>query len=83
MRNPLWPLISDEAFWHLQQHNLLNERELRNYVIRRQFLEMRAQKISASEAIDRLQQQYPQLEYDTIRKIVYRTRPKAPHDASL
>ena len=73
MYNPLRPLISDEAFAYLREHGLLNERELRNYVIRRQFLEMRAQCVSAGDAIERLQQQYPDLEYDTIRKIVYRS----------
>jgi len=73
MYNPLRPLISDEAFAYLREHGLLNERELRNYVIRRQFLEMRAQRVSAGDAIERLQQQYPDLEYDTIRKIVYRS----------
>lgn len=73
MYNPLWPLISEEAFAYLREHGLLNERELRNYVIRRQFLEMRAQRVSAGDAIERLQQQYPDLEYDTIRKIVYRS----------
>ncbi|MBU1102028.1 MAG: hypothetical protein KKA84_16650 [Bacteroidetes bacterium] len=69
--NPLADLINDDIYELLNSRNLINEKSVRDYQIRRKFKNLRIQKISASEAIDSLRNEYPYLQFDTIRKIVY------------
>ncbi len=69
--NPLSGLISDEVYSLLSDHNLLSEKAIRDYQIRKQFRVMRKQNIPAYEAIEQLREQYAYLQFDTIRKIVY------------
>lgn len=69
--NPLADLITDDVYDLLYSRHLINEKSVRDYQIRRKFKDLRAQKISASEAIDSLRDEYPYLQFDTIRKIVY------------
>jgi hypothetical protein len=68
--NPLADLIDDETYALLTQHKLIDQKSLRDYQIRKSYREMRS-KMSASDAIDKLQQMHPYLQFDTIRKIVY------------
>lgn len=70
-RNPLSDLISDDIFELLDSKGLINEKSVRDYQIRKKFKQLRASKISASDAIDALRDEYPYLQFDTIRKIVY------------
>jgi len=69
--NPLSDLISDEIFQLLDEKGLINEKSVRDYHIKKKFKELRGQKLSASESIDVLRADYPYLQFDTIRKIVY------------
>ncbi len=69
--NPLSELISDDVFHMLAEHNLLNEKSIRDFHIRKRFREMRAQEMTANDAIEELRVDYPYLQFDTIRKIVY------------
>lgn len=69
--NPLSELISDETFHILNSKGLLNEKSLRDYQIRKNFKSLRSQDVSASDAIDILRSEYPYLQFDTVRKIVY------------
>ena len=69
--NPLSELISDETFRLLDSKGLLNEKSLRDYQIRKKFKSLRCNNINASDAIDMLRNEYPYLQFDTIRKIVY------------
>ena len=69
--NPLADLINDNIYELLNSRNLINEKSVRDYLIRKKFKELRSRKISASEAIDSLRVEYPYLQFDTIRKIVY------------
>lgn len=69
--NPLSELISDETFNLLNSKGLLNEKSLRDYQIRKKFKYLRSSNINASNAIDMLRKEYPYLQFDTIRKIVY------------
>ncbi len=71
-RNPLEELMSDELFQVLEQHDLLSEKGVRDYQIRRKFRLLRAEDMPASDAIEYLREEYPYLQFDTIRKIVYR-----------
>lgn len=69
--NPLADLISDNVYEILNSRGLINEKSVRDYQIKRQFKKMREDRISATIAIDKLRDEYPYLQFDTIRKIVY------------
>lgn len=69
--NPIPELISDEIYIKLKEHNLIDEKAVRDYIIRKKFKELRANKVSAGDAIDTIREEYPYLQFDTIRKIVY------------
>ncbi len=69
--NPLSDLISDDIYSLLQTRGLINEKSVRDYTIRKKFQELKTQNIPASEAIERIRNDYPYLQFDTIRKIVY------------
>ena len=69
--NPLSDLISNEVYELLEDKGLINEKSVRDYQIKKKFNELRDRKISAGEAIDYLRKDYPYLQFDSIRKIVY------------
>ena len=69
--NPLSDLISDEIYDLLDSHGLIDEKAVRDYQIRKRFKLLRATKVSAGDAIDSIREDYPYLQFDTIRKIVY------------
>jgi hypothetical protein len=69
--NPLSDLISDDIYDLLNTHGLIDEKSVRDYQIRKKFKQLRAGKISAGDAIDAIREEYPYLQFDTIRKIVY------------
>lgn len=70
--NPLSGLIDDEVYELLESHNLLNEKSVRDFQIRKRFRRMRNQNVPAYDAIETLREDYPYLQFDTIRKIVYK-----------
>lgn len=70
--NPLAELISDDIYVVLEDHNLLNEKGVRDFQIRRKFRDMREEDVPAYDAIELLREEYPYLQFDTIRKIVYK-----------
>lgn len=74
--NPLSGLIDDEIYEVLETHNLLNEKGIRDYQIRKAFRKMRNKDVPAYEAIEQLREDYPYLQFDTIRKIVYKLNSK-------
>jgi hypothetical protein len=69
--NPLSELISDDIFDLLDTHGLIDEKAVRDYQIRKKFKQLRSGKLSAGDAIDAIREEYPYLQFDTIRKIVY------------
>jgi len=71
LSNPLSDLISDDIFELLFSRGLIHERAVRDYRIRMKFKTLRAQKIRTGDAIDSLREEYPYLQFDTIRKIVH------------
>jgi len=73
-QNPLGDLVPDEVYHVLEEHNLLNEKGVRDYQIRQQFKTMRNHDVPAYEAIEELREQHPYHQFDTIRKIVYGLR---------
>jgi len=70
--NPLEGLISNDIYDVLDDHNLLSEKGVRDYQIRKAFKTMRSQNVPAYDAIEMLREEYPYLQFDTIRKIVYK-----------
>ncbi len=74
--NPLSSLISDEVYELLEGHNLLSDKGVRDFQIRRKFRDMRASDVPAYDAIEQLRDDYPYLQFDTIRKIVYKLNGK-------
>ncbi len=69
--NPLSDLIDDNTYHMLNEHGLIDQKSVRDYQIRKKFKNLRSSKVSASDAIDVLREDYPYLQFDTIRKIVY------------
>ncbi len=71
-RNPLEGLVPDDVYQTLEAHHLLSEKGVRDYQIRQRFREMRDASVPAYDAIEALREEYPYLQFDTIRKIVYK-----------
>jgi hypothetical protein len=70
--NPLSDLISDDIHELLTANGLIDEKSVRDFLIRKKFRQLRANKVSAGSAIEIINEHYPNLQFDTIRKIVYR-----------
>lgn len=76
MDNPLADMIPDDLFHMLRENDLLNEKALRDFMIRQQFKKIKAQtNMRTMEVMNEIQRMYPYLQLDTIRKIVYRVYP--------
>ncbi|QQS35410.1 MAG: hypothetical protein IPM56_14325 [Ignavibacteriales bacterium] len=71
LENPLRDLISDDIYELLMSKGLINEKSVRDYEIRKKFKLLRATKVKTGDAIDSLREEYPYLQFDTIRKIVH------------
>ncbi len=71
LENPLNDLISDDIYDLLNSRGFINQNAARDHFIRKRFKSMRATRISASDAIDELRKDYPYLQFETIRQIVY------------
>ena len=71
LNNPIADLISDEIYDLLLSKGFINERAVRDYIIRKKFKSLRAQKLRTGDAIESLREEYPYLQFDTIRKIVH------------
>ncbi len=82
--NPLAELVSDEVYSLLRQNDLLNEKSLRDYIIRQMFLKLKSDShLRTAEAIAALRDMYPYLQFDTIRKIVYRVYPSSSRKSMI
>ena len=76
LENPLADLIPDEVYHVLEHHSLLSEKGIRDYHIRMKFKFLRAKEVPACDAIEQLREEYPYLQFDTVRKIVYKLNGK-------
>ncbi len=76
VENPLSELISDEVYDILNSRGLINKKSVRDYMIRKRFDFLRKEEISAGDAIEKIQKDYPYLQFDSIRKIIY-NRPQS------
>lgn len=71
-QNPIADLIPDPLYQVLEANHLLSEKGIRDYQIRLRFRALRSEDIPATDAIELLRDEYPYLQFDTLRKIVYR-----------
>jgi hypothetical protein len=69
--NPLSDLISNEIYDLLYSRGFLNETSLRDRIIRKRFKSLRMKKYRVSDAIEIIREDYPYLQFETIRKIVH------------
>ena len=69
--NPLRDLISDDIYNLLESRGFLNQKSVRDHIIRKKFELLKSEKRNVFEAISIIQKEYPYLQTDTIRKIVY------------
>lgn len=69
--NPLSDLISNEIFDLLNSKGFLNETSMRDRIIRKRFKSLRMDKYRVSDAIEIIREDYPYLQFETIRKIVH------------
>ncbi|MDX2284318.1 MAG: hypothetical protein NW241_09155 [Bacteroidia bacterium] len=74
MRNPIPQIVSDELYQTLVEFNLLNRKVLRDFDIKRRYKAHRDRGLRSAEAIEALLEEYPYLQFDTVRKIVYSVR---------
>lgn len=73
--NPLADLISKETYDLLNSKGLINEKSVRDYNIIKRFNELR-NTYSSGDAIDIIRQDFPYLQFDSIRKIIYQGKGK-------
>lgn len=69
--NPIRSIVSDELYEKLVELNLLNQKVLRDFEIKRRYMELRDEGQKSAEAIESILESYPYLQFDTVRKIIY------------
>lgn len=72
-QNPVADILTDDLYTKLTSLGLIDEKGVRDHQIRLKFRDKRNQ-MPAAEAIEALRNEYPYLQYDTIRKIVYQSK---------
>ena len=71
MSNPIYQILSDELYGKLVKLNLLNKKVIRDFQIKRRYLELRNDGMKSADAIESILDEYPYLQFDTVRKIIY------------
>lgn len=71
VKNPLPSYIPDQLFEFLVKNNLLSEKGVRDFKIRQEFKLLR-RNLPTHRALEIIQSEYPYLQYETIRKIIYK-----------
>ena len=70
MQNPLKSHLTDQIYQFLLANNLLREKGIRDYHIRNMFFNLRKE-FPTHKVLEMIQDEFPYLQYETIRKIVY------------
>jgi hypothetical protein len=78
INNPLKNYLSDETFQFLLKHNLLREKGIRDYTIRKLYKKLKKEHPTFL-IIEMIQNEYPYLQYETVRKIIYQKPHLEPH----
>jgi hypothetical protein len=69
--NPVQFLLDDHQYQLLAELNLLNKKLLRDLEIRRKYHALRSNAVSFQDALESLLTEYPYLQPDTLRKLIY------------
>lgn len=72
--NPIANIVPDNMFHALLGMNLLNKKTIRDIEMKRKYICLRREGISSIDSIELLLQEYPYLQFDTLRKIIYSVR---------
>lgn len=81
MQNPLKRYLNDETYQFLLQNNLLREKGIRDFTIRKRFNTLKKE-FPTYLIIEMIQEEYPYLQFETIRKIIYQ-KPGFKHDEAI
>ncbi|MEO0471217.1 MAG: hypothetical protein AAF206_16430 [Bacteroidota bacterium] len=81
MSNPICQIVPDELYSKLLDLNLLNQKVLRDFQIKRKYLNFRESGLRSADAIDAVLEEFPYLQFDTVRKIIYSV--KLPEEVSV
>jgi len=81
MSNPIRQILPDDLFRVLLELNLINRKVLRDFEIKREYKALRRKGLKSAEAIEDILGQYPYLQFDTVRKIIYSI--KLPEEVAL
>lgn len=71
MSNPIRQIMTDDLYSKLVSLNLLNQKVIRDFLIKRLYLDLRRSGYRSAEAIEMVLDDYPYLQFDTVRKIIY------------
>ena len=74
MSNPIAHLVPDEVYSRLENLDLLNLKKLRDYEMRSLYEDFKKE-MNANDAIEAVRDEYPYLQFDTVRKIIYSVKP--------
>jgi len=67
MSNPLNEFVTDEVYTIIEP--FLNKIAVRDYAIRKKYKKLRAAGTKSGDAIDMIREEYPYLQWESIRKI--------------
>ena len=74
MRNPICQIVPDDLYQKLLKLNLINQKVIRDFEIKRRYLALREEGHRSADAIEKLLEDYSYLQFDTVRKIIYSVR---------
>jgi hypothetical protein len=74
MHNPIVNILPNDLYHTLLDLNLLNRKALRDIEIKHKYLELRKSGIPSADCIEIMLKDYPYLQFDTLRKIIYSVR---------
>lgn len=80
MTNPIRQIVSDEIYSTLVELNLINQKVIRDFQIKRRYQDLRNEGLRSADAIDAILEEYAYLQFDTVRKIIYSV--KLPEELS-
>jgi len=71
-KNPIPELIDNETFLLLNKEDLFNQSGLRDYTLKREFKKLRESGMRSDPAIEKLNKFVPNVQFETVRKLVYK-----------
>ena len=80
MTNPIHQIVSDEIYSTLVELNLINQKVIRDFQIKRRYQQLRNEGLRSADAIESILEEYAYLQFDTVRKIIYSV--KLPEELS-